>query len=336
MEKGEKNDAQLREEMDAMISRIAAIQAERELTDSKLIDEYPQLGSAKTWTDRLLARNWKELNHRRWHKNLLAVCTILDGGSPEEDFFSDLRFAVEMRARLTKLERQTNDRRILVCLAPNGCGKSAFARWAVNQARSRRAMVRLRPSWRNKISHIARGITRALGEEPVNTNPADCEDAAIRLLRSQPTTLFLDQAHEGGVAVMHLLRAFVDETPSRFVYLGYSTGYRSVITASNDALIEAQAFLGRCQKPVFDLYRDGTRNEDVKFYLQRVAGLSDPAATGLVDKILPALNRHTNLRLLEDAIQAARAEDGSDDPKAESIRAKIFALSGLDPKQEAK
>jgi hypothetical protein len=328
----EKTKTELMAELDAMVARIATMQSERSLSDAKLLNDYPDIGSAKTWKDRLLARKFNELNLERWHRKLLRVCTILDGGSPEEDFFPDLPFAEEMRARLLKLERQTNDRRILPCLAPNGTGKSAVARWAVNQSRSTRAMVRLRPSWRNKIVHITRGIVRALGEEPTSSNPAECEEAAIRLLRSSPRTLFLDQAHEGGVAVMHLLRAFVDETPSRFVYLAYNTAYRNVLTASTDALIEAQAFLGRCLKPAFDLYKEGTRQKDVAFYLRRVAALTEASAGSLAAEILPALNRHTNLRLLDDAIAAARADDGSDDPKAETIKRKIFELSGLDPK----
>lgn len=330
-----KNKTDLTAECDAMVARIAAVQNERKLSDAKLVNEYPEIGSAKTWKDRLLARNWKELNLERWHRKLSRVCIVLDGGSPDDDFLADLPFAIEMHARILKLERQTNDRRILVCLAPNGCGKSFFARWEVAQARSARAMVRLRPSWRNKIGHIAAGIVRALGDEPADNTPAHCEDHAIRLLRQSPRTLFLDQAHEGSVAVMHLLRAFVDETPSRFVYLAYSTAYRSVITASNDALIEAQAWLGRCMKPVFDLYKHGTRAEDAAFYLRRLGGLSPTAAGSLAAEIIPALQAHTNLRLLDDAIEAARAADGSDDPEPETIKREIFRLSGLDPKRVA-
>ena len=106
---------------------------------------------------------------------------------------------------------------------------------------------------------------------------------------------------------MHELRAFVDETTSRFVYLAYDTAFKRVQTASTDALIEAQAFLGRCLKPSFDLYRNGILNKDVNFYLRKRGGLSASAAESVTAKILPALQGHTNLRLLDDAIQAAEA-----------------------------
>ena len=81
----------------------------------------------------------------------------------------------------------------------------------------------------------------------------------------------------------------------------------SAQTASTDALIEAQAFLGRCLKPSFDLYRNGILNKDVNFYLRKRGGLSASAAESVTAKILPALQGHTNLRLLDDAIEAAEA-----------------------------
>jgi len=140
-----------------------------------------------------------------------------------------------------------------------------------------------------------------------STNPAEVEQAVIEGLSAQPKTLFVDQAHEGGVQLMHELRAFVDETPARFVYLAYDTAFKRVQTASTDALIEAQAFLGRCLKPSFDLYRNGILNKDVNFYLRKRGGLSASAAESVTAKILPALQGHTNLRLLDDAIEAAEA-----------------------------
>ena len=206
-------------EIRAITARIAAVQAERKLSDADLLREYPDIGSTKTWRQRLCAGELDELDHDRILAKLRRVAVILDGGSPDDLFIKEMQFAVEMNARLAQLERQTNDRRILVCLAPNGTGKSAFARWAVNQKRSTRTYVRIRPTWRNKPLHLCRGIARALGQEINTSNVADAEEAVINALSGEPITVFLDQAHEGGVALMHELRAFVDETKSRFVYL---------------------------------------------------------------------------------------------------------------------
>ena len=278
--------------------------------------EFPDIGSDRTWTGRLLplleGKPLEGLRVERTLARMRRAAAVLDGGSPEGVFYPKMAFAWEMANRLKKLELQTNDRRILVCLAPNGCGKSVFARWAVAQDRANRCYVRMRPTWRNRSVHICTGIARALGLTTQSTNPAEVENAVMENLAAQPRTLFIDQAHEGGVQLMHELRAFVDETPSRFVYLAYDTAFKRVQTANTDALIEAQAFLGRCMKPVFDLYRNGIESKDVVFYLEKSAGLEPAQAQSVTVQILPVLRGHTNLRLLDDAIGAAMEALGTD------------------------
>ncbi|HMP82763.1 MAG TPA: hypothetical protein PKA41_08695 [Verrucomicrobiota bacterium] len=325
-----KTNSELTKDIAEMTRRIILVQEERQLTASQLIREFPQLGSAKSWTDRLVAGKFSELNLERWHKKLSDVCDILDGGTPDEMFYSDLPFARELHSRLLKLERQTNDRRILVCLAPNGTGKSAFGRWALAQSRTTRAYLRIRPTWRNKYLHIYTGLLRSIGFDYQGTNVADAENETVKALDNNPRTVFLDQAHEGGVALMHILRVLVDETKSRFVYAAYNTAYKQVLNGTADALVEAQAFLGRCMKPVFDLYSIGTLQEDVKFYLARVANHTDSSAASLSAAITPLLNQRNNLRLLDDAIEHARHACGKDDPDASTIKDSITKLSGLD------
>lgn len=322
-------------EITAIVARLREVQDVRKLTDAQLLREYPDLGSTRTWRQRFLAGNMADLNLDRQLMKLRRIAVILDGGTPDEIYFHEMGFAREMRARLGKLETQTNDRRILVCLAPNGVGKSAFARWAVAQSRATRCYVRIRPTWRNKAIHICRGVAKALGKELSATNPAEAEDAVIAELSGSPRTVFLDQAHEGGLGLMNELRAFVDETPSRFVYLAYPTAYNRVRTGTTDALIEAQAFLGRCLKPPFDLYRNGVASEDVSFYLRTVAGLSVAAANAVTTRILPELQANTNLRLLDDAIESAsrRSEDRHIDP--ELIVGEVTKLAAVSGKQLA-
>lgn len=318
-------------EIKAIVARIADIQGARKLSDNQLLREYPDIGSTKTWRNRLVPGTLEGLNLDRMLAKLQRVAAILDGGSPDEIFYPEMGFAKEMTARLLRLERQTNDRRILACLAPNGTGKSAFARWAVAQSRATRAYVRMRPTWRNRSIHICSGIGRALGKTIQSTNPSDVEHAVIEELANTPRTLFIDQAHEGGVQLMHELRAFVDETPSRFVYLAYDTAFKRVQTGTTDALIEAHAFLGRCLKPPFDLYRGGIAQADAVFYLETAGGLTRSQAESVASRILPVLRASTNLRLLDDAIASAEAAADSaanKKPMAELIIQETVALAG--------
>lgn len=328
-------NAEQKAEAAAIVARGAAVQSSRKLSDTKMLAEFPDLGSVRTWRQRLLAGEYAGLNPERTIDRLRRFAIILDGGQPDATTYTDMPFFREAAMRVMTLERSTNDRRILMLLAPNGTGKTTLARWMVHQSRTTRAYVRMRPSWRNKGIHIANGIALALGSETEYSGPAEAEQACINLLLSNPRTLFVDQAHEGGAALMHILRCLVDETIAqprcRFVYLGYDTAFRRVQSSNTDAMIEAQAFMGRCQKPIFDMYKGGTRAEDVARYLIRAADLPEDVAKGLSSRLTPTLARFTNLRLLDDAISAALARSENDDAEADVIEREVCRLAGLEP-----
>lgn len=322
-----------RAEAQAIIGRLKAYQTTARLSDGRLVRQFPDLGSTKTWRQRMVAEEWGSMRPDRTLQRLRRVAVVMDGGLPDADFYAELPIVKQMAARLALLERQVTDRRILVALAPNGCGKTTFAKWAVAQSPGDRVYCRMLPAWRNKELHIANGICRALGADTSTGNAADAEQRLIQLLSGQRRTLFLDQAHEGGVALLHLLRALVDETPSRFVYMGYDTAYRRVLVATSDSLVEAQAFRGRCLKPVFDTYKAGTQAVDVAAFLRLAADVEGSVASGVAARITPVLQAHGNLRLLADAIDAARADSDSDDAAPDRIIELALGMAGLDPKQ---
>jgi hypothetical protein len=106
------------------------------------------------------------------------------------------------------------------------------------------------------------------------------------------------------------------------------------LTSNTDALNEAQAFMGRCLKPVFDLYKNGTRKEDAQCYLVHAAGFSPSVAASVAGRILGELQRGTNLRLLDDAICAARAGNDDDEAAPEAVVRQVERLAGVEPRQQ--
>ena len=302
-------DKKLIEPLVAMIARIMDTQKKQNLNDTDLLRKYPDIGSPKGWRDRLIPQKWDEISLENHHRKLKRVCDILDGGSPDEFFDPLLPFAREVIRRVELLERQQKDRRILMVLAPSGTGKSATARHCVAQEADTRVMVRIRPSWRNSQKNLTFGILQELGTEPSGLDRAQLEGLLELQLKTKPRTVFLDQAHEGGIVLMHMLRSLVEMTKSRFVYLAYDTTYNAVMKASSDAANEAQAFMGRCLKPPFNSYAAGTSAEDVSYLIGKYTDLDTAESAELANSILPILQRMHNLRLLEDAIERAE-QDG--------------------------
>src|SRR6185369_4324265 len=125
-------------------------------------------------------------------------------------------------------------------------------------------------------------------------------------------TLFLDEAHDGGIALMKIVRSLIDSTPSRFVYLAYPTDFDRVRNATTGGLYESHQFLGRCLKPIFDEYREGLQAEDVVAYLHATCGFNGDARA-IASQITPLLCRHYNLRLLDDAIAEAQFQADDED-----------------------
>jgi hypothetical protein len=287
------------------------------------------LGSAKSWRERMLTGTLEGLNLRRLAARLGELAQVLDGGTPVDQYLEDLGFAAAMSLKLARLEGQRTDRRILVCLAPTGVGKTVWARRAAHENRATRLYVRANPSWRENLVHICHGILDRMGETPVSAGKKAALDHLIAKLRVEPKTLLIDEAHEGGVALMRILKVLVDETESRAVYLAYGTEFDRVRSATVGALIEAQQFLGRCMKPVFDTYASGTREPDVITYLRRAGGLRGELAV-VAREMLPLLRKNYNLRLLDDAIAEARqrAETAEQDLDAAAVLGVVREMCG--------
>jgi hypothetical protein len=316
------------DEARAIVSRLVKIQGASGWSDSRMVETYPELGSQRSWA-RWRAGDYSRSHPARTLMRLRRISAQVDGGTPPEDVI-ELPFLRELRKRVAFLERTTTDRRVLVVLAPNGTGKTTAARKLVDERRECRRYCRLRPGWRNKEFHIARGLLRAIGVADDAGNAAEAEERLVEVLSSAPSTVFLDQAHEGGAALMHLVRCLVDETPSRFVYLGYETAWGRVHSSTADAMVEARAFVGRCMKPLWLAYRQGTLPADVRDFLVASGWEADTAAT-LGRTITPVLQSAGNLRLLADGLEFARAAADSDDVTPEQLREACVRLSGLDP-----
>lgn len=320
-------EAVFREEFRGLLDELQRMQKACGWSDRTMVSRYRQLGSTRTWRQRLCADDLTGLNLERQARQLRELQAQLAGGTPVEVFHSDLPFAKAMDRKLARLEGQSNDRRILVALATTGCGKSAWARHAVAEDRSSRVYVRLRPSCREKKVNICTAICDALGDPAESNGEAATETKVITLLRAMPRTIFIDEAHEGGVALMKLIRAFVDETSARFVYLAYPTEYERVRTANTGSIVEAQQFIGRTMKPIFDDYAAGTTVEDVAVLLQRELGWGREASS-VAAEILPSLRRSYNLRLLADAIDEAKAA-ADELPAGPDLITTVQQLSGV-------
>ena len=323
-----------------LVNKIQVHQKALDLSDEKFVARYrAQLSSVKTWRYKLVGGDLSEVGNAekwraQWVQRLSALVLEIEGVRAPASYLKEFEFALRMTARLSELENIETDRRCLIGLAVTGCGKSAWAGAMVAAAPSRRIYILANESWREKPYVAAVRIAQRLGVDP-GRSYAEAVDAVRLSLSVAPKTIFIDSAQEAGIALMKLIRDWIDGTRSYFVYLGYATEYDRMVRATGGAVDEAKQLLGRSLKPVYDAYRHGLRRKDVKVFLT-AAGIQSAAADALAEEILPTVLANGNLRFLGDAIDDARAAaaDKGEDLKPDHIR---VAAADLSPaRKEAK
>ncbi|MDD3885378.1 MAG: AAA family ATPase [Victivallaceae bacterium] len=288
-----------------LVERIAKHQQSLGLSDNAFVSRYQRhLGSVRTWADRLKAGDLSALKPDRWEGKLSAFVAELDGGTSTETVSEKMPVLVAMRELYQMLQGQRTDRRCVIMPGVTGVGKTVSARTIVNESPDEAGYLQIFPTWRDSGLQLALAFARAVGAQEAKTKAATFNNV-VEVLKANPITIFIDDAHEGGVELLKMCKALIDATRVRLFLLVYPTAWRRLITANDDAHDEAQQLLGRTLKPVFDDYETGVDAETVAVFLREVGGLSAGVASAS-KTLAPILAKKGNLRLLADAVETAR------------------------------
>lgn len=324
-------------EVTDLVKRLAAHQAALGLRNKQFAARYKDwLKSESTWI-RLIQGKWVGvLNHDRIAASLRDLAARLESarGFDDESFLRELPFVTLLNAQWERLLGSKGDRRGLVVLAPEGCGKSWWASSVTKRDSTEEVSLnatafylRIRSTWKDKKLHLLQGMAVVLGA-PMQKTPSLQHHSLVDHMRALgDVTVILDEAHNGGVELFKLLKDLIDETPARFVYLAFPTQYDEVRSKNTGAIAEARQFLRRCLRPVFDDYRNGISAEDVSAYL-RARGLTDAGMAAFAASMAPRLAVNYNLSTLADAADEAQAEAEEDDrkPTLENVRQAVEQL----------
>jgi hypothetical protein len=308
-----------------LVERIARHQKTLGLTDVDFVSRYQRhLSSTRTWRQRLVNGDLKELKLEKWIVKLQRMVSEIDSAVAIEDFY-DLPISREIRSVYNLLQGQTNDRRCAVVLGPTGVGKSFIAKKLVAENPSTTAFFETRCD--STPYHLVRGVARAVGAPEVGGIGMQT-DALFEFLKGRTMTVFIDEGHEAGVHLFKLIKSAINQTPTKWMLFAYPTQWRRLITASSGAWSEAQQLLGRTLKPVIDGWSDGVHREDVAAYLRAAAPELADDADSLAGAMTNDIRAHGNFRLLADALDTARmvADANGADITPEAVREQIANL----------
>lgn len=317
------------ERINKFIKRLEEHQAALKLPDVQFVARYRRyLRSTKSWRERLCARAWGELGRAidKWEHRLTAFCAELDGGTEITEFYADLPIAQYGAAMYQLLKGQKNDRRCVFIIGPTGVGKSYMLRALHKADPTHSAYLCAHRGWCESIMRIATGMAHAVGA-PEKSGGAATFDSVVEHLKSTPITLLVEDAHEGGVLMLKLLKSIIDSSQSRVMVGTYPTAWNKLINSGTDAVAEARQLIGRSIKPINTTWVEGCTEADVVAYVTAAAG-KIPEARSLAERLLPSLRKYGNLRLLADGIELAQgnAEEQEIDMDADLIEEAVQKL----------
>lgn len=299
-----------RVELDRLIARVEQHRVALGLSHARFSVRYRKcVGSQKTWENRLLPRKWNELNLDVWLGRLRKFVLELDGAVGDQEIFENLPIVRYAALLYDTLQSQENDRRCGMLVGTQGTGKTLALQFLRQSNKTLPVFLSANETWKDSRMRIATALATGVNAT-VSGSASQTFQNAVEALKSNPLTLLIDEAHEGGVLLMKLVKSIINETRARIILSIYPTAWRRLLNGANDAYSEAQQLLRRTVRPVRNDWIYGLGERDMAEWFSAV---KLPALKPRALDLLPLVRRHGNYSLLADALDRAQIIAGEDD-----------------------
>lgn len=306
-------------ELERLISRIEKHRAELGLTHSRFATRFAKyVGSHKSWEFRLLARKWDELKPETWLPKLTKFVNEIEGTVGIQEIYADLPIVKHACYLYDILQTKTNDRRCAMLIGTQGTGKTLALRHIQRSNNFGPVFMSANETWKDSRMQIAAAIAQAV-DAPIKASASMTFHGAIEVLKANPRDLLIDEAHEGGVLLMKLVKSVINETSSRVMMGIYPTAWRRLLNGATEVYAEAQQLLRRTLRPIKRDWVNGINEQDITAWCECV-GLA--GFKPRIGDLKATIRCHGNYSLLADALERAKVIA---DEKDEEVNAALFA-----------
>lgn len=321
------NDEQKLNEAKALIERLGELQEEivsicgEKYRGSEFAKRFLSF-SHNTWTQ---LRSGKYYEGRIWSKSddMRECISDIEGRLPQlraakeyENKFLETAFVKAAKGRVSRARDDADGRRIVVCLAPTGYGKTAVANYFVSKGAFK---VEGSQSWKSSYRSFCSAIATACGTPvPVGAKQDRAEDAMIKALSTRDGTLVIDEANTLSGPCANGIKEIVNRTGWTVVMLAIPEFWDSFLEGNQG---EVRQVINRCQRVI---RQERILTEDVKLFLKR-QGLPETFATAIADEA----NYFGGFRTVKSLIDEIKGDPSKDslDKAVKSFRQNVAAFN---------
>lgn len=306
-----------KQELDRLITRIEQHRTALGLSHSRFATRFARhIGSHKTWEFRLLPRKWTELKPETWLPKLRGFIAEIDGVLGGQEIFESLPIVKHAAYLFDHLQSRQNDRRCAMLIGTHGTGKTLGLRFIQRDNDFSPVFISANETWKDSRMRISTALAVGVNAT-TNVSASQTFQNVLENLKSSPATILIDEAHEGGVLLMKLVKSIINETRSCVILSVYPTAWRRLLNGANDAYSEAQQLLRRTIRPVKLDWMGGIGEPDLNAWCAATKMQSLKARAA---ELLPLLRRHGNFSLLADALERSQVlADEQDAPLTPEI-----------------
>lgn len=309
-----------KQELDRLISRIETHQKSLGLSHTRFATRFAKhVGSHKSWEFRLVARKWDELKPETWLPKLRKFAGEIDGTVGTQEIFASLPIVKHASYLFDTLQTKTNDRRCAILIGVQGTGKTLSLRHVERENGHGPAFMSANETWKDSRMRIAHSLATAVNA-PITPSASQTFQNCIEAMKANPGNLLIDEAHEGGVLLIKLVKSIINETQWRVMLGIYPTAWRRLINGASDAYAEAQQLLRRTIRPIKSDWLQGINEKDMAAWCDAV---KLPITKSKIVELLPMVRKHGNYSLLADSLESAAIIAASKD---EEVTQELFTL----------
>lgn len=209
-------------------------QQERRFSTSRMIRDYPALGSDKTYANMARGRTAEYDVERQLanYESVRALLEALDDSARQEPMYDDLSTVLHVRRAVLGVMNSTGLNRVVIVEGESGVGKSKAIEIVAGRYGRRIRTVEASDLWDDNPNPFLGEILRAFGVSTLPASRLTRMDEVLACLRASRTMLVVDEAHHLGKHSLNVLKTLVNQTPGEFVLLAIPTLWTRLETAA--------------------------------------------------------------------------------------------------------